>query len=114
MDIEVVITALVGVFTSLGTWFAARRKNLADVQSSELENVEKAVKFYREMIEDMAMRLQKAAEETERMNGLYKQAITDLNSLEIRFNNLADENRALIEELKKYKQLNGKKIEQHG
>ena len=114
MDIEVVITALVGVFTSLGTWFAARRKNLADVQTSELENVEKAVKFYREMIEDMAARLQKAAEETERMNGLYKQAITDLNSLEIRFNNLADENRALIEELKKYKQLNGKKIEQHG
>lgn len=114
MNIEVVITALVGVFTSLGTWFAARRKNLADVQTSELENVEKAVKFYREMIEDMAARLQKAAEETERMNGLYKQAIADLTALEIRFNNLADENRALIEELKKYKQLNGKKIEQDG
>lgn len=114
MNIEVVITALVGVFTSLGTWFAARRKNLADVQSSELENVEKAVKFYREMVEDMSDRMRKATEETERMNQLYKQAISDLTALEIRFNKLADENRALIEELKKYKQLNGKKIEQHG
>lgn len=43
------------------------------------------------------------------MNELYKKAISDLNSLEIKFNQLADENRALIEELKKYKQLNGKK-----
>nr|WP_262907415.1 hypothetical protein [Chryseobacterium sp. MFBS3-17] len=98
----------------MGTWFAARRKNLADTQASELENVEKAVKFYREMIEDMSARMRAATEETERMNALYKQAISELNSLEIRFNKMADENRALIEELKKYKQLNGKKQETHG
>lgn len=108
MNIEVVITALVGIITSLASWFAARRKNLADVQSSELENVEKAVKFYREQLEDIANRWRAATDEANTMNQLYKQAITDLNSLEIRFNQLADENRALIEELKKYKQLNGK------
>ena len=108
MNSEVVFTALVGIITSLGTWFAARRKNLADVQSSELENVEKAVKFYREQLEDIAVRWRNATDEANTMNSLYRKAIQDLNSMEIRFNKLADENRALIEELKKYKQLNGK------
>lgn len=106
---EVLITALVGILTSVGTWFAARRKNLADVQTSELDNVEKAVKFYREQLEDIAVRWKAATDEANKMNELYKKAISDLNSLEIKFNQLADENRALIEELKKYKQLNGKK-----
>ena len=104
---EVYLTAIIGVITSLVTWFAARRKNLADVQSNELDNVEKAVKFYREQLEDIAQRWRAATEETKQMNELYKQALSDLNSLEVRFNKLADENRALIEELKKYKQLNG-------
>jgi len=108
VNIEIVLTALVGVFTSLGTWFAARRKKLADVQSSELENVEKAVKFYREQLEDIANRWKDATDEANTMNALYRQALKDLNSMELKFNQLADENRALIDELKKYKQLNGK------
>lgn len=105
---EVLLTAAVGLLTSVGTWFAARRKNLADVQTSELDNVEKAVKFYREQLEDIAERWKKATDEAAKMNELYKQAISDLNDLEMRFKKLADENRALVEELKKYKQLNGK------
>lgn len=102
MNTEVVITALVGVLSSLGGWFAARRKNLADVQSSELDNVEKAVKFYREQLEFTA--------------GEWKKAIAELHDLQTKFQELANENRelitenkALIEELKKYKQLNGKR-----
>lgn len=108
---EVIVTAIVGILTSVGTWFAARRKNLADVHTSELDNVDKAVKFYREQLDDIATRWKAATEEATKMNELYRKAISDLNSLEIRFNKLADENRALIEELKKYKQLNGKKID---
>lgn len=109
MNVEY-LTVAVGVITSIVTWFAARRKNLADVQGSELENVEKAVKFYREQLEDIAKRWRDATDEANTINGLYKQALKDLAQLEVRFNLLADENRALIEELKKYKQLNGKKV----
>lgn len=109
MNVEY-LTVAVGVLTSIVTWFAARRKNLADVQGSELENVEKAVKFYREQLEDIAKRWRDATDEANTINGLYKQALKDLAQLEVRFNQLADENRALIEELKKYKQLNGKKV----
>lgn len=105
---EVVLTALVSVATALGTWYAARRKNLADTQASELDNVEKAVKFYREQLEDIAIRWSKATADANKIHELYIEAIKDLNALEIRFNKLADENRSLIEELRKYKQLNGK------
>lgn len=110
MNIEVVITALVGIITSVVSWFAARRKNLADVQSNELDNVDKAVKFYREQLEDIATRWRTATEEASTMNELYRKAIKDLNDLETKFNRLAEENRALLSELKKYKQLNGKII----
>lgn len=123
MNIEY-LTVLVGVITSIVTWFAARRKNLADVQSSELENVEKAVKFYREQLEDIAIRWKSATEEANNLNTLYKQAIAEIGKLEDqvikmeRINSemqktnseLVERNNALITELQKYKQLNGKTV----
>lgn len=100
---EVILTALIGIITNLGTWYAARRKNTAEVQANELDNVNKAVKYYREMLDDFAQRYKKAIEELEA-------AKAELVQLEERFTKLAIENRALIEELKKYKQLNGKTV----
>ena len=119
---EGILAALVGVVTSLGTWFAARRKNLADVQSSELENVEKAVKFYREQFEDITKQWKEATTEANNLNSLYKTAISEIGKLEEqvakmeRINRemaqtnkeLVEQNKALIAELQKYKQLNGK------
>lgn len=100
---EVILTALIGVLTNLGTWYAARRKNNAEVQANELDNVNKAVGYYREMLDDFAERYKKAIEELEATKA-------ELEQLEERFTKLAAENRALIQELKKYKQLNGKTV----
>ena len=91
---EVVITAFVSVVTSLVTWFAARRKNLADVRNSELDNVDKAVKIYREMIEDLGTK--------------YANAIDELKKANQRIKDLEASVEELLTELKKYKQLNGK------
>lgn len=98
---DIIFTALVGAITSVITWIAARRKNLAEVQSNELDNVDKAVKYYREMLDDMAIRYKNAIDELQAVK-------VEISKLEERIKQLADENRALIEELKKYKQLNGK------
>ena len=119
---EYLLTALVSVVTSLGAWFVARRKNLADVQNSELDNVDKAVKIYREQLEDIAQRWKSATDELDSLNKLYRIAISDINRLELQATKwqsqvdamqqinaeLVEQNKALIEELKKYKQLNGK------
>ena len=65
-----------------------------ELQTSELDNVDKAVKIYREMIEDLGAKYANAIKELKRAN----QRIKDLEgSVE-----------ELLTELKKYKQLNGK------
>ena len=121
---EGILTAGLTILTGVGTWFAARRKNLADVQSSELENVEKAVKFYREQLEDIATRWRNATDEANKLNTLYKTAIAEIGKLEDQVakmerinremqrtnSELIEQNRALITELQKYKQLNGKTV----
>lgn len=107
---EVYLTALVGVITSLGTWFAARRKNLADVQGSEIENIEKAVKFYREQFEHITDQWKIQVAETERLNQILQGQAEETRKLHVENRQLIEQNKALIEELKKYKQLNGKTV----
>lgn len=98
---EYIFTALISLVTSIATWFAARRKNLADTTSSELDNAEKAVKYYREMVDDIAARYKQAVQELDDLKNHYKEQEKQLQALLV-------ENRNLIYELKKYKQLNGK------
>lgn len=114
---ETIITAIISVVTGIGGWFVARRKNLAEIQNSELDVIEKSVRYYREIADDLAKRLKESITENNRTNELHNLAIDELSNvknelknLEIRFNLLADENRNLVTELKKYKQLSGKVI----
>lgn len=85
------ITALVGAGI---TWFFGRPKEKAELQTSELDNVDKAVKIYREMIEDLGRK--------------YEKAISDLEKANLRIKELENSVEELLAELKKYKQLNGK------
>jgi hypothetical protein len=39
------------------TWFFARRKNTAEAQGSEIDNVEKVIKIYRESLENITVEL---------------------------------------------------------
>lgn len=128
---DVYLTAIMSILTGVGSWYAARRKNTAETQANELDNVEKAVRYYREMVEDLGTRLKDATNELHKVTQLHREAIDELSearkqltesreelkqvreeltALEERFGQLAKENRALIEELKKYKQLNGKTV----
>lgn len=43
--ISEIITAIVGAFVA---WFFARKKQQMEVQANELDNVDKAVRIYRE------------------------------------------------------------------
>ena len=82
------------VLSGLAGWFFGRPKQRMELQTNELDNVDKAVKIYREMIEDLGAKYANAIEELKHAN----QRIKDLEaSVE-----------ELLTELKKYKQLNGK------
>lgn len=85
------ITALIG---GVAGWFFTRKKQHAELQANELDNVDKAVKIYREVADDLAKQL--------------KTAITELNEAKQTIKELEQKVEALTYELTKYKQLNGK------
>ena len=89
------LLAFISLFLStlVGGLFG-RRKQQAETQTSELDNVDKAVKIYREMIEDLGTK--------------YANAIDELKKANQRIKDLEASVEELLTELKKYKQLNGK------
>ena len=91
---QFIFPALSSFVAAIITWFFSRRKSLAEDRSAELDNVAKAVKYYQDMLDDLATRL--------------AQAIQQMKQMEIDQRALMEENRHLIDELQKFKQLNGK------
>ena len=89
--ISEIITAFVGAFVA---WFFARKKQQTELQANELDNVDKAVRIYREMIENLGAQL--------------KTAIAELDEAKRIIKELEQKVEALTNELTKYKQLNGK------
>lgn len=112
---ETIIVTVVGLVSSLATWWAARRKTKAEVQMSELDNVEKSLKYYRDIVDDLGNKLREATNELYKTSNLHREAIDELTAakkviikLEQKLEQLALQNKELINELRKYKQLNGK------
>lgn len=50
---EIVIPGVTGLFSSLITWIFSRKKEKIEVQSSEITNVQEAIKIWREMATDL-------------------------------------------------------------
>jgi peptidoglycan hydrolase CwlO-like protein len=50
---EVIVPALTGFFGALVTWLFGRKKAGVEVQSSEITNVQEAIKIWREMATDL-------------------------------------------------------------
>ncbi|KQX14434.1 hypothetical protein ASC72_18940 [Flavobacterium sp. Root420] len=70
------------------------RKSLAQDRAAELDNAVNAVKYYRDLLDDITARLT-AAKET-------------IKTMEIQHRELMMINQQLVDELQKFKQLNGK------
>jgi len=60
-----IISALTGVTTATVTWYAARSKNKAETYVSELDAVERAVKVWRELGEEMQLKYEALHDEIE-------------------------------------------------
>ena len=91
---QFVYPTLAAFFSALITWLFSKRKNLAEDRAAELDNAVNAVKYYRELLDDMASRLSAAME--------------TIKNMEAQHLELMGVNQHLVEELQKFKQLNGK------
>jgi hypothetical protein len=91
---ELVSNLAMLVVPAVLTWFLARRKNVAEGSIAEIEAESRAAEFYRSLLDDATKRLDTAIDTIQKQD----QKIRDLIQ-EIEY---------MTDELKKYKQLNGK------
>jgi len=86
------------------TWLLARRKNNADAKTSELNNVDKAIKIWRDLTEGMEDRFKYQIDELRKENCDLQQQVTivmkENNELKEQMNALEGENKKLISQLK--------------
>jgi peptidoglycan hydrolase CwlO-like protein len=76
MDIETIITAVVGGITSIGTYFVGLRKNKAEVDSLVLENVKGILEIQTSTIEA----LKEEVDELKKKIDGYEQYIDELKN----------------------------------
>lgn len=87
---------LTSIATGVGAWIFSAKKTKADLETSQIENAEKLLNYYKNLADDLGARLERA--------------IKEFNDAKNIISELEDKVEALTDELKKYKQLNGKKI----
>lgn len=92
--LENIGVVLAGLASGFGGWFFGKKKADAEVEASQIENAEKLLIFYKNMVDDLGQRLENS--------------ILRFNAAENTIRQLEDRIDALTDELKKYKQLNGK------
>ena len=78
---------IIAVSTAGITWFASRKKQQADIQASELDNVEKAISIWRELAQDLGKKVEDLSLRCEALSN--------------EINELRRENKTLKSELKK-------------
>lgn len=104
-NIGILLTTLA---TGFGGWFFGRKKANAEAEASQIENAEKLLDYYTKLVDDLGKRLATAIEAL-RLSEIEKQeVIRKLSDATAKMQELEEKVGNLTEELKKYKQLNGK------
>jgi hypothetical protein len=87
---------LTAFFASFITWFFSMRKSLAQDRAAELDNAVSAVKYYRDLLDDISARLTVATGTIKSMEAQQREQLLI--------------NQQLVEELQKVKQLKGREV----
>lgn len=110
MNLELIVTLLMPVVSAYAAWVFARRKNSADAQASELDNVDKAATIWRNLSEQLESRLNLEIQSLRKDNSELKDLVNKLSGeneeLEKKMKALASENKKLIEQLRIFNQRN--------
>ncbi|MEO9257449.1 MAG: hypothetical protein ABI207_03645 [Crocinitomicaceae bacterium] len=99
--IEAIVTIVTTLTTAFVTWFFARRLHKAEAKSKEIDNAQKNAEYYQKLVDDWVLRYQKVVLDLDKAAETIKAQIAEIEKL---MSNVYH----LTEELKKYKQLNGK------
>lgn len=71
IDIQVIVTGVVGLITTVTSgwvsWFFAKRKYNAEVDSNLIENMRKSLDFYMKLSDDNKLRLEEALKRNDQL-----------------------------------------------
>lgn len=98
---EVLLSILSTVIVSVITWFLAKRKNNAEAKSAEIDTEIKASGYYKGLLDDLGNRLETAIKAIEERDNKIIERDKKIDLLLFEIEQLTDE-------LRKFKQLNGK------
>lgn len=79
--IETIVTGIIGITTTVVSWFLAKRKYNAEVDKSVLENMQKTLDIYKQISDDNKLRVAEACEESavlRKENTALKNEVEDL------------------------------------
>lgn len=92
---------IAGLITGFIGWFFGRKKATVDVEGVQIENYDKGLIYYQKLVDGLGIQLEKAIQALQKSEVEKQEVIKNLHELERKVEILTDE-------LKKYKQLNGK------
>jgi len=96
MFTEILMIVVPSSIASVIAWILGRRKYKAETRSSELDNVEKAAKIWRELSEQLEGRLKHDINELKSENGKMRE---ENNLIREQFSQVQQENRSLKEQM---------------
>lgn len=76
--VEVIYTIVPAIVTAVVGWFLARRKYRAEAKANELDNVDKAIKIWRELSTELEMRLKNEITALREENDMLKTKLREL------------------------------------
>lgn len=105
---EPFLLLLTTFITGLGGWFFGRRKANVEADGQQIENFDKGLVYYQKLVDDLGVRLEKAIAELQKSEAEKKEVIEKFSQATETVHELEKKIDSLTNELKKYKQLNGK------
>lgn len=94
--------------TGFGGWFFGRKKAAADADGVQIENYDKGLLYYQKLVDDLGIRLEKAILTIQKTEQEKQEVIREFTLATQKIHELERTVENLTDELKKYKQLNGK------
>lgn len=87
MYIEVIITGIVGIITTVSSafvsWLFAKKKYNAEVDSTKIENMQKSLEFYIQATEDYKKQLDELMHRNTELSGMVVKLQTQLTDLSL-------------------------------
>lgn len=102
---SIILTIVTSLVTGFGGWIFGRRKNKAEAQTVELENVNKAVAIWRETAENLNVQLGLYTNELIKFRQENENLQEELDKMKQELKSLKSENDKLKKEVEKLKNL---------